>query len=69
MKIRGQFVVDFKDSNEGPHQRVYTVTDLVEYYPELKKTGEQEVEYTASGVLKDDKADKLTVRIKEESIG
>lgn len=68
VKIRGQFVVDFKDSNVGPHQRVYTVTDLVEYFPELKKTGEGEVEYTASGVLKEDKADKLTVKIKEESI-
>lgn len=68
VKIRGQFVVDFKDSNKGPHQQVYTVTDLVEYFPELKKTGEGEIEYTASGVLKEDKADKLTVKIKEESI-
>lgn len=68
VKVRGHFVVEYKDSNKGRHQQVYSVADLAEHIPELKKTGEDEVEYTASGVLKDEKADKLTAEVREEAI-
>lgn len=69
VKISGQFVVEFKDSNVGRHQQVFSVADLPEYFPELKKIGEDTIEYISKGVLSIEQADKLTVKVREESIG
>lgn len=67
--VRGKFVVQFRGTHNGRHQRIYSITDLAKYLEELKITGEDEVQYIASGVLKDLKAEKLDVRVQEESIG
>ncbi|XP_077537347.1 uncharacterized protein LOC144149583 [Haemaphysalis longicornis] len=67
--VRGKFVVQFRGTHNGQHQRIYSITDMARYLPELEVTGEDEVQYTASGVLKDLKAEKLDVRVREESIG
>lgn len=67
VKISGQFVVEFKDSNVGRHQQVFSVADLPEYFPELKKIGEDTIEYISKGVLSFEQADKLTVKVREES--
>lgn len=68
VKISGHFVVEFKDSNVGRHQQVFSVGDLPDYFPELKKIDKDTVEYISKGVLSIEQADKLTVKVREESV-
>ncbi|XP_077538233.1 uncharacterized protein LOC144150251 [Haemaphysalis longicornis] len=68
VKVRGHFVADFKGAYNGGHQRVYSVADMAPHFDELTRTGEHEVTYTASGILRDVKATRLEVRVKEEKI-
>lgn len=71
VKLRGKFVVEYKGAYDtGRHERIYSITDLVPYFKdELRATGvEDEAEYTAQGMLKDLKAEKVEVRVKEEKL-
>ncbi|XP_077536602.1 uncharacterized protein LOC144148952 [Haemaphysalis longicornis] len=68
VKISGHFVVEFKDSNVGRHQQVFSVGDLPDYFPELKKIDKDTVEYISKGVLSIEQADKLTVKVREEPV-
>lgn len=68
--VRGHFIVSLKGiySGRGDHERIISITDMAKWFPELEITGEDEVVYTATGVLKDVKAEKVELRVKEENL-